>query len=99
MTAGPWRPVWLEMYDARVEDIWVRYSLAPGLRECSGRIFASVVGVPEGAAASGGSGVRGRSADGRRVEGESDEDVRPEAGIGGWGRRSVSWMGGGGGPV
>lgn len=48
MTAGPWRPVWLEVYDARVEDIWVRYSLAPGLGECSGRIFAKVMGVPEG---------------------------------------------------
>ena len=55
-----------------------------------------VVGVPEGAAASG-SGIRGRSADGRRIE--RDEDVRPQAGIGGWGVRSVSWMGGGGAPV
>jgi hypothetical protein len=55
-----------------------------------------VVGVPEGAAASGGSasGVRGRSADGRRAE--RGEDVRPQAGVGGWGVvRSVSWMGGG----
>ena len=57
-----------------------------------------VVGVPEGAAASGnGSGIRGRSADGRRAE--RDEDVRPQAGVGGWGVRSVSWMGGGGGAV
>ncbi|KAM0702473.1 hypothetical protein Q7P35_009901 [Cladosporium inversicolor] len=24
MTAGPWRPVWVEMYEARVEDVWVR---------------------------------------------------------------------------
>ena len=60
-----------------------------------------VVGVPEGAAASGsGNGIRGRSADGRRAEGAvGDEDVRPQAGIGGWEKRSVSWMGGGVGPV
>jgi hypothetical protein len=57
-----------------------------------------VVGVPEGAAASGGSGMRGRSADGRRAE--RGEDVRPQAGVGGWGvARSVSWMGGGAGAV
>jgi hypothetical protein len=59
-----------------------------------------VVGVPEGDAggngvSGGGSGIRGRSADGRRVE--RNEDIRPSAGIGGWGVRSVSWMGGGGG--
>lgn len=53
-----------------------------------------VVGVPEGAAASGnGSEIRGRSADGRRAE--RGEDVRPQAGVGGWGVRSMSWMGGG----
>jgi hypothetical protein len=58
-----------------------------------------VVGVPEGAAASGsGSEMRGRSADGRRAE--RGEDVRPQAVVGGWGVvRSVSWMGGGAGPV
>jgi hypothetical protein len=41
-----------------------------------------VVGVPEGAAASGNGGeIRGRSVDGRRTE--SDKDVMPQAGIGG----------------
>lgn len=55
-----------------------------------------VVGVPEGAAASGNGGeIRGRSADGRRAE--RGEDVWPQAGVGGWGVRSMSWMGGGGG--
>jgi beta-mannosidase len=48
VTAGPWRPVWLEMYDVRVEDVWVRYALADGLEACSGRIFARMVGVTEG---------------------------------------------------
>lgn len=53
-----------------------------------------VVGVPEGAAAGGnGSEIRGRSADGRRAE--RGEDVRPQAGVGGWGVRSMSWMGDG----
>jgi beta-mannosidase len=48
VTAGPWRPVWLEMYDVRVEDVWVRYALGKGLEVCSGRIFARVVGGAEG---------------------------------------------------
>ena len=53
-----------------------------------------VVGVPEGAAAGGnGSEIRRRSADGRRAD--RGEDVRPQAGVGGWGVRSMSWMGGG----
>lgn len=60
-----------------------------------------VVGVPEGAAAAGGDFVggneraRGRSADGKRAEEDGDAFVRP----GGWGRRSISWMGGMGGVV
>ena len=48
MTAGPWRPVYLEQYDARIEDVWAEYSLGPELTSCSGRLLACVVGAPEG---------------------------------------------------
>ena len=48
MTAGPWRPVFLERYDVRIEDVWVQYGLSPGLESCSGRIFARVAGASEG---------------------------------------------------
>lgn len=53
-----------------------------------------VIGVPEGSAAAGGSGMRGRSVEGRKDE---DGDVRAQVRMGGgWGVvRSVSWMGGG----
>jgi beta-mannosidase len=48
MTAGIWRPVWLERYVARVEDLWTRYSVDPELGTCSGSLFACVEGVSEG---------------------------------------------------
>lgn len=54
-----------------------------------------MVGVPEGPVVGSNEGVRGRSADGRKGEEGGDVSVRP----GGWGRRSVSWMGDMGGAV
>lgn len=41
-TAGPWRPVYLEHYVSRVEDVWAQYTLASDLKSCSGRLLARV---------------------------------------------------------
>lgn len=47
MTAGPWRPVFLELYVARVEDVWAQYTVAPDLKSCSGRLLAVVKGTTD----------------------------------------------------
>jgi beta-mannosidase len=47
MTAGPWRPVYLEQYDARIEDVWTQHSVSAELTSVSGRIFACVKGAYE----------------------------------------------------
>lgn len=44
MTAGPWKPVFLEQYEARVADVWIQNEVSPSLAECSGTIFAEVDG-------------------------------------------------------
>ena len=44
MTAGPWRPVRLECYSSRIEDVWIEYSLDDGLEHCRGVIYARVDG-------------------------------------------------------
>ncbi|KAH6988921.1 glycoside hydrolase superfamily [Ilyonectria sp. MPI-CAGE-AT-0026] len=49
MTAGPWRPVLLEQYVARVDDVWAQYQVSPDLQTCSGHLYARVgEGVREG---------------------------------------------------
>ncbi|KAI8634287.1 glycoside hydrolase family 2 protein [Xylariaceae sp. FL1651] len=44
MTAGPWKPVYLEQYVARIEDIWAESEVSEDLQTCSGRIYAKVAG-------------------------------------------------------
>ncbi len=44
MTAGPWRPVWLEVYQARVEDLWSKIEVSKDLKTASGAIVARVEG-------------------------------------------------------
>ncbi|OTB01143.1 glycoside hydrolase family 2 protein [Hypoxylon sp. CI-4A] len=44
MTAGPWRPVYLEQYVSRIEDVWTHYEVNEDLETCSGQIFARVSG-------------------------------------------------------
>ncbi|RSM05103.1 hypothetical protein CDV31_009737 [Fusarium ambrosium] len=44
MTAGPWRPVLLEQYVARIEDVWAQYHLSEDHKSCSGHFFARVEG-------------------------------------------------------
>lgn len=44
MTAGPWKPVYLEQYTARVDDVWAQNTVSEDLKSCSGTIFAKVEG-------------------------------------------------------
>ncbi|OTB13536.1 glycoside hydrolase family 2 protein [Daldinia sp. EC12] len=45
MTAGPWRPIYLEQYVSRIDDVWMHYEVSEDLKICSGRIFANVAGA------------------------------------------------------
>lgn len=45
MTAGPWKPVLLEHYVAKVDDVWAQYELSGDLQSCSGVIFAKTAGT------------------------------------------------------
>ncbi|KAI1426373.1 family 2 glycosyl hydrolase [Xylaria sp. FL1777] len=42
ITAGPWKPVYLERYVTKVDDIWTEYEVSEDLQTCSGRILAKV---------------------------------------------------------
>jgi beta-mannosidase len=44
MTAGPWRPVRLEVYEGRVSDLWTEIEVDKSLKSASGTIFARVEG-------------------------------------------------------
>lgn len=44
LTAGPWRPVRVETYHSRIEDISIEYTLDSNLRNCQGTIYARVDG-------------------------------------------------------
>ncbi|KAJ2992222.1 hypothetical protein NUW58_g2180 [Xylaria curta] len=45
ITAGPWKPVYLEKYVARVEDVWAECEVSKDLETCSGRVLAKVSGA------------------------------------------------------
>jgi hypothetical protein len=44
MTAGPWRPVHLEIYDSRVADLWSQIEVSKDLRTASGKLYARIDG-------------------------------------------------------
>ncbi|OTA03211.1 GH2 beta-mannosidase [Trichoderma parareesei] len=46
MTAGPWKPVALERYVARIDDVWAQSDVSQDLKTVSGIIFARVAGRP-----------------------------------------------------
>ncbi|TFB06397.1 Beta-mannosidase B [Trichoderma ghanense] len=46
MTAGPWKPVTLETYVARIDDVWAQSDVGEDLTTVSGSIFARVAGRP-----------------------------------------------------
>ncbi|KFA77082.1 hypothetical protein S40288_07967 [Stachybotrys chartarum IBT 40288] len=39
-TFGPWRPVFLEQYVVRVDDVWAQYQVTSDLKSCSGFLYA-----------------------------------------------------------
>ncbi|KAH8161088.1 hypothetical protein CIB48_g7156 [Xylaria polymorpha] len=42
ITAGPWKPVYLEQYVSKVDDVWAECEVSQDLRACSGRIVAKI---------------------------------------------------------
>lgn len=44
MTAGPWKPVYLEQYDARIDDLWTQSHVSQDLKTCTGSVFVNVSG-------------------------------------------------------
>lgn len=44
MTAGPWKPVTLETYVTRIDDIWAQNEVSEDLKSVSGSIFTRVAG-------------------------------------------------------
>ncbi|KAI1295133.1 glycoside hydrolase family 2 protein [Xylaria venustula] len=45
ITAGIWKPIYLEQYVSRVEDVWTEYEVSEDLETCSGRILVKVSGA------------------------------------------------------
>lgn len=44
MTAGPWKPVRLEVYESRIEDVWTTYTISNDLRSVQGSVHAQIQG-------------------------------------------------------
>lgn len=42
ITAGPWRPVYLESYASRIEDVWFQAEVSRDLSKVGGKLFATV---------------------------------------------------------
>ncbi|KAI1438944.1 glycoside hydrolase family 2 protein [Xylaria sp. CBS 124048] len=42
ITAGPWKPIYLEEFVVRIEDVWAEYEVAEDLQISSGRIFVKI---------------------------------------------------------
>jgi beta-mannosidase len=45
MTCGIWKPITLEIYEARIDDVWVKYQLGEDLKKVEGEFLGSVSGV------------------------------------------------------
>jgi beta-mannosidase len=44
LTCGPWKPISLEVYVARIEDLWVEYELSEGLKRARGKVCCKTQG-------------------------------------------------------
>jgi beta-mannosidase len=44
LTAGPWRPISIETYVARIEDVWLEYELSDDLTRAKGKVFVRTEG-------------------------------------------------------
>lgn len=42
LTLGPWKPIYLEQYVSRIDDVWVQYQISSDFETISGTIFATV---------------------------------------------------------
>lgn len=45
MTAGPWRPVYVEEYQVRIDDVWLQYELDAEFKSAAGVLSAKVDGA------------------------------------------------------
>lgn len=48
ITAGPWRPIFLETYTCRIDDVWFQGQVHQDLKSVSGKLFARVDGGKQG---------------------------------------------------
>ncbi|KAI1878887.1 hypothetical protein JX265_003064 [Neoarthrinium moseri] len=48
-TSGPWKPVYIDCYVARIDDIWVESQFSDDLKDCSGYIHGNTAGDLNGA--------------------------------------------------
>ncbi|EXJ93241.1 beta-mannosidase [Capronia epimyces CBS 606.96] len=44
MTAGPWRPVWIETYHGRIADVWSDIKPSKDFKSATGKVFVRVEG-------------------------------------------------------
>lgn len=44
MTAGPWKPVRLEIYQSRITDVWTTYELSDNLHVLQGTVHSQIQG-------------------------------------------------------
>ncbi|KAI0474112.1 family 2 glycosyl hydrolase [Xylariaceae sp. FL0804] len=49
LTCGPWRPIHLEVFEARIADLWCDIDVDPSLKTATVVVHAPVEGVEEGA--------------------------------------------------
>ncbi|KAH7127138.1 glycoside hydrolase superfamily [Dendryphion nanum] len=42
LTSGPWKPIVLETYSAKIDKLWVEYDLSEDLKRAKGKVFAEV---------------------------------------------------------
>ncbi|KAF2680847.1 glycoside hydrolase family 2 protein [Lentithecium fluviatile CBS 122367] len=45
LSCGPWKPISLETYVARIEDVWVEYELSDDLEKVKGTVFVRLEGA------------------------------------------------------
>jgi beta-mannosidase len=48
LTSGPWKPIVLETYVSRIEDVWVEYELSDDLKTAKGKLFCKIEGPVDG---------------------------------------------------
>lgn len=44
LTCGPWKPIFIETYSARIDDVYVNYELSEDLENVKGKVFVKIEG-------------------------------------------------------